>query len=350
MRISLLIPAMVWLAAAASAAPQQEVTSAPPVATVSPSVHPQESETKTAEPRPAVEEAPSSYILGPGDQIVIRAFDAEEISDKPTRISSSGYINLPLVGRVHAAGMTVEQLEAELTSRLQTYIQSPEVSVSVSEFRSQPVSVIGAVNAPGVHQLQGHKTLIEILSLAGGTRSDAGHTVKITRRLEWGRIPLPNAKDDPTGQFSVAEVNLKSVLDAKNPQDNILIQPEDVISVPRAEMVYVVGDVPRAGGFVLNEQENVTVLQALSLAGGLGRAAAPTKAKLLRAAGKGANRTELAVNLKDILAGKKDDIPMQPEDILFIPNSASKSVALRSLETALGMGAQIGAGVAIYSH
>ena len=235
-----------------------------------------------AEPRrpqlqPAQPEDPlrTTYVLGPDDEITIWVLEADELSTDPIRIGTGGYINLPMVGRFRAAGLTVEQLEAELTHRLRTYVHEPNVAVSVTEFRSQPVSVIGAVKNPGVHQLEGYKTLVEVLSLAGGLREDSGHSVKITRRLKWGRIPLPTAKDNSTGQFSVAEVSLEDVMEARNPEENVFIKPHDVISVPRAEMVYVIGAVERSGGFVLNERESISVLQVLALAGGLARFATP---------------------------------------------------------------------------
>ncbi len=286
----------------------------------------------------------SSYVLGPDDQLLIRALDAEEISEKPVRVDMSGYIRLPLAGRLHASGLTIEQLEDQLNARLKTYIKEPQVAVTVTEFRSQPVSVIGAVKQPGVHQIEGRKTLIEMLSLAGGIEQDAGHSIKITRRAEYGRIPLPTAIEDATGQFSVAEVDLSSVIEARNPQENLLIMPYDVISVPRAEMIYVIGQVKKAGGFVLRERESLSVLQALSLAEGLDRVSAPQAAKILRQTPGAPQRTEIAVNVKKILQGQANDVPMQPQDILFIPTSAARNAGLRAVEAAI----QIGTGVVIW--
>jgi polysaccharide export outer membrane protein len=213
----------------------------------------------------------ASYVLGPNDQLTIRALDAEEISDKTYRVGSDGDLTLPMIGRVKAAGLTAGELESELVSKLEKYIRRPKVAVTVTEFHSQPVSVIGAVTTPGVIQLQGKKTLVEILSMAGGLRNDAGQSVMITRRKEWGPLPLPGVKEDATGQFSIAELRLKDVLEARIPELNIMIRPEDLISVPRAETIYVLGAVKRAGGFVLNERDALSVLQALSLAGGLER-------------------------------------------------------------------------------
>lgn len=284
------------------------------------------------------------YVLGAGDQVTVHALDVDEFGDRPLRIEMSGDLRLPFVGRVRASGLTVEELEKEIAARLRTYVKEPQVTVFVSEFRSQPVSVLGAVANPGVHQLQGRKTLFEILSMAGGLRQDAGHSIKITRRREWGPIPLATAAEDSSGAYTVAEVSVASVIGAKNPQENIFVCPYDVVSVPRAEMVYVIGAVKRAGGFVLNEKENMTVLQALSLAEGFDREAAPRGAKILKPNPGAASRKEVLVDLRKIIAGKSADVPLNADDILFVPTSMAKSATVRGLEAAL----QIGTGIAIW--
>ena len=298
-----------------------------------------------AQPTASLAAAPrTTYVLGPDDVIGIRATDAEEISEKAIRIGANGSINLPLVGRVQAGGLTTDDLEKKLVTLLKPFVRTPEVTVNVVEMRSQPVSVIGAVTSPEVQQLQGRKTLVEMLSLAGGVRIDSGYSVKITRSKEWGPIPLAGAVEDSTGQYTVGEVSLKEIMEAKNPANNIPIMPNDVISVPRGEMVYVVGDVKRAGGFVLGEKARVSVLQALSLASGLERTASSSNAKILRADTGGGARAEVPVNLKNILAGKDQDVPMEPDDILFVPGSKPKAAVFRGLEAAL----QVGTGLAIY--
>jgi len=281
----------------------------------------------------------SVYTLGPGDQITIWALGAEEITDKPYRVDAKGDLDLPLVGRLHAGGLTIPELKGELIERLKVNVQEPSVSVNLIETKSQPVSILGAVNTPGIQQMQGDKTLFEAISLAGGVRPEAGSSIKVTRQMAWGRIPLASAHDDETGRFSVAEVKLKSILEARNPQENIQIRPNDVISVPRAEMVYVIGEVNKSGGYVLNDNENVSVLQALSLAGGLNRTSSPGNARILR--GREGKRVEIAVNLKRILSGKAADVPLEGDDILFVPNSASKNVAMRVLETGISVGTGI---------
>jgi len=287
--------------------------------------------------------AVAGYILGPGDQISIQVLHVEEINDKPVPIDMSGEIRVPVAGRIQVAGLTTAQVETEIAKRLTSYLLHPDVSVKISEFRSQPVSVLGAVKTPGVQQVQGGKTLFEMLSLAGGLDTNSGSTLRLTRRLEWGRIPLANATDDQTGQYSVAEVSLKSIFDAQNPAENILVRPYDVITVPRADTIYVIGEVQKSGGFVVNDMAEVTVLQALSMAGGFDKTAKPQEAKIMRRV-QGKSRTEIAVNLKKILEGKAEDISMKPEDILFIPTSASKKAGIRALEAAL----QAGTGVAIW--
>src|ERR1022692_856822 len=222
---------------------------------------------------------PSGYILGPDDQILIRALEGLDLADKPILIGTNGNITLPLIGRVKAAGLTVEQLETELASRLKPYVLEPQISVTVTEFRSQPVSVLGAVNTPGIVQLRGRKTLYEVLSMAGGPRETAGSTVSIIRLTENGPIPLPGAGPDPTGRYTSAVLDMQEILDGKHPAANIEIKPHDVISVSQgnARMVYVVGDVQRSGAFNLGSQRTISVLSAVSLAGGLGRTAKQDK-------------------------------------------------------------------------
>jgi polysaccharide export outer membrane protein len=285
-----------------------------------------------------------AYILGPEDQLVIRVLDIEEVPDKPFRVDMRGNLNLPVVGRVHAGGLTVEQLEASLADRFGAVLQQPTVTIFITEFRSQPVSVLGSVRTPGVHQIRGTRSLFEVLSLAGGLNPDAGSSIRITRRKSAGPIPLPTAQDDSSGEFQVAQVSVKSVMEARNPQENIAVLPNDIVSVPKADLVYVIGAVRKSGGFVLSEKERVSVLQALSLAEGLERASAPQDARILRPVPDSESRQEIPVNLKDILAGRSGDVSLLANDILFVPTSVARNAFIRGMEAAI----QIGTGVAIY--
>ena len=286
----------------------------------------------------------STYLLGPDDLLEISGPELTESGGKRSRIDGDGNAEVPLVGRVHVAGLTVQQTEEKLDKLLRTYIRDPQVAVNIAEVHSQPVSVLGAVNTPGVHQVQGPKTLLETLALAGGIRQDAGYSVRITRQVEWGCIPLLSARADASGRFSVAELNLKEIMEAKNPEENILIFPHDVISIPKADMVYVIGEVRRSGGFVLGEHQTISVLQALSMAEGLNTGADTRHARILRLKKEADQREELPVDVKDVLAGKKPDMPLQGDDILFIPGSTGKKAALRTLEVAV----QTGTGLAIW--
>jgi polysaccharide biosynthesis/export protein len=270
--------------------------------------------------------------------VTIHAANAPDLSDKPFRVDADGELKLPMVGRIHAGGLTPEQLEAEITKRLKVYLEEPEVIVSIAEFKSQPVSIVGAVTVPGVHQLEGQKTLVEVLAAAGGLRQDAGATVTITRRLEYGRIPLPGAADDPTHQYSVAAVNLKAVMEAKNPEYNIAIRPHDVISVPRAQVVYVIGEVGHQGALQLSEGGSLSALEAVSTSGGMLRTAAPSHARILRPVPGQDKRTEVAVDLKRILAGRSNDMPLLAGDILVVPGSAGKHAVYRALDAAVQVG------------
>jgi polysaccharide export outer membrane protein len=279
----------------------------------------------------------SGYVLGPDDEIAIHAIDAPEIPDKPILIGTNGNITLSLIGRVKAAGLTVEQLETELNTQLKQYVKDPQVSITVAEFRSQPVSVFGAVTNPGVIQLRGRKTLYEALSMAGGPRETRGSTLTVTRRRENGEIPLPGATVDPTGQFSVVELNVSEILEGKNPATNIEIKPNDVISVSEADsnMIYVVGDVEHAGGFTLGGRRSVSVLMALSMAGGLGRTAKPQKARIIRPIPGEAKPQEIAVNLAQVLNGKAEDIGLRAQDVLVVPTSSRKTLGSYAVPAAV---------------
>jgi protein involved in polysaccharide export with SLBB domain len=180
-----------------------------------------------------------------------------------------------------------------------------------------------------VHQLQGEKTLLEVVSQAGGLNPTAGHAIRITRRKEWGPIPLPGAHEDETGQYYVAEVGVKEIMEARAPEKNILVKPNDVITVPKGELVYVMGAVKKSGGFVLGDRETVTVLQALSMAEGMDSYAQSGHAKILRRTSDPEKRQEIALNLKRIIEGRDHDVEMQSDDILFVPLGGGRNLPVQ---------------------
>jgi len=288
--------------------------------------------------------APESYILGPQDTLTIKVVNMEELGDDPYPVDLTGFVTLPRIGRVRAAGLTIEQLREQLITKLRDYLQDPVVTVTVTEFHSQPVSILGAVENPGVHQIKGQKTLFEVISEAGGLKDDAGNTITITRQMVNGALPLKNAQTDPSGRYSIADLNIRSVMSARNPQDNIPVKPYDVITVPKADLIYVIGAVKRPGGFPLTERANMTVLEALSLSQGLDKAAASKRARILRTDEVTHAHQEIPINVQKILDGKGNDQPLLSNDILFIPTSAAKQASYRALEALV----QTGTGIAIY--
>jgi polysaccharide export outer membrane protein len=240
-----------------------------------------------------------------------------------------------VAGQIHAEGLTTQQLRAKLAERFAKELLHPEVSVEIVDFGSQPVSVMGAVNRPGIHQLHGHKTLGEVLALAEGLRPDAGSRITITREIGNGQIPLATAALDPTGEFSVAAVNVRQLLAGEKPADNIQIYPHDLITVPTAEMVYVVGEVKKPGEVLLKDRDTISALQALAGAEGFGPTPAPQNAKIMRLVPGQPGRAEISVDLRKVQEGRAEDIAMRPNDILVVPPSGPKKAALRATEAAI---------------
>lgn len=260
-----------------------------------------------------------NYVLRPGDQILIRAFEMEEISERPFRIDGDGFVNLPVLGRMKCGGVTVEHFESDLLEALRKYVRQPQVTVTVVQFSSEPVFFVGAFKAPGIYSLAGRRTLVEMMASIGGLQPGASRRIKLTRRKEFGAIPLPNAIAAPDGSASTLEINMASLRENVNPAEDMLLQPFDVISVERAEMVYVTGEVARVGAFELQERDSISVLQALTMAGGLAQTADVKTARILRPVMNTDRRSEIQLNLKQILAGHESDRPLLPNDVLYIP-------------------------------
>jgi polysaccharide export outer membrane protein len=288
-----------------------------------------------------------NYVLGPNDQILIRAPESEEINEKPFRIDGDGNINLPLVGRIHASGMTLQELEADLVKKLREYIREPQVFVNIVQFRSAPVYFMGLFARPGIYPLQGNRTLLEMLASVGGMLPNASRHLTITRHEEYGPIPLPGAIVDAEKKISTVEISFGSLRENINPAENILLQPYDVISVGRAENVYVNGEVLKISGIELGERDSISVLQALSQSGGFTKDAKRDKVRILRAIEGTNRRTVIEVNAKALFEGKGIDVPLFPNDIVYVPRSYTRqfwqtfgSVALPMLPYILFLVAQ----------
>jgi polysaccharide export outer membrane protein len=287
-------------------------------------------------------QAVDEYRLGAEDLLAIDALGAPELRQRSWRIDPTGNLRLPLIGAVRAAGRTPAELEAALVESLRRYVIDPKVSVAVEELGSRPVSVLGAVRNPGLQQLRGPRTLAEALSMANGLAPDAGASLLLTRRRDNGPPPIP-CELDASGKFYIASIELAPLLDGRSPELNVLVAPHDVLSVPHAEQVYVIGAVEKAGAFPLRGDRPVTVMGALAMAGGLAPYAESREARILRPSPDG-GRSETLVDLKAILAGRGSDLPLAREEVLFVPRSGGKAIAAQIGRAALS----IGTGAAIW--
>ena len=277
------------------------------------------------------------YVLGPEDVVSIEVFNVPELK-QTVRVENDGTIWVKLLGRVQAAGLTTTALREELESAWgKDYLENPKVVVFVREFHGRPVSVIGAVEKPGIYQLPGPRTLIEVLSLAGGllkrTNGAAGRTVYITRKGDFGDLEMaPGMHQTAANQI---EIDLKRLLYSRHVELNIQIKPFDVVSVSKAGVVYVAGEVKKPGGFLLDDRDAFTVLEALALAEGLTANAAKKSARVIHRSDNG-SLSDTQVDVGKILNGKADDVVLAANDVLFIPNSRVKYVGKRSAESVVG--------------
>jgi polysaccharide export outer membrane protein len=265
-----------------------------------------------------------NYVLGANDQILVRAPNADEINEKPFRIDADGNVNMPLIGRVHVSGMTVQELEADLVQRLREYIRDPQVIINVVQFRSEPVFFVGQFKSPGIYPLQGRRTLVEMLTAIGGTQPNASQHITVTRRAEYGTIPLPGVIEDPEKKISTVEISLASIRSNVNPAEDILLQPYDVISVERAEQIYLNGEVGRPSAIELGERPSLSIAQALTLAGGFTKDSAKGKVRILRPILNTNRRYPIEVDLKRVFDGKDNDVPLLPNDIVYVPRSYTR--------------------------
>jgi polysaccharide biosynthesis/export protein len=265
-----------------------------------------------------------NLMIGPDDGVAIVVADAEELS-KTWRVTSAGDLNLPMVGQVHAAGLTPAQLESELTEKLKNFLRDPHVTVYVAEFRSQPVTVEGGVAKPGTIQTEGPKTLLNVLMMAGGPNA-AGPTVTVTRETKYGNIGLPSAKVDSRGQYSTAELKLRDVLNPSTPEANLLVQSHDTVSVStKQRLVYVIGQVNRPGAVELDTQDSISAMQVLAAAGGLTSLASAGNTEIMHVDDGGRYSKVASINLTHVMNGKSEDRMLAPGDIIVVPQNRLKS-------------------------
>jgi polysaccharide export outer membrane protein len=313
--------AVLLLFAVPGAICQQRLESLPPAASV-----------LDAQDGASGNQAPQlKQTLAINDQLVILASDIDGIGDRPFRVELDGTVMLPLVGKVRALGLTVEQFEKELIAQLGVYVRSPNVSVKRLAARADTIVVAGAFRNPGVYTLSERRALLDVVSAVGGLQPNAARTIKITRRRNGGRSPLPSAVEDLETGVSTATVNVSRLIENPSARDDIIIEPHDVLFAGPAGVAFLTGEVLRPGPFEFAERDSLGVTELISLAGGLGRDAAPDKTKILRPILNGSRRAEIPVDVKSILDGRLADFPVLPNDMVVVPRSKGKAHALRTV-------------------
>lgn len=301
--------------------------------TTSPSQPPVQPESQAAVPGPAAKDASGQtpdpnkdsedkttvVKLGPGDLLEVNVYNVPELTSK-VRVSNSGDVYLPLIDYVHVEGLTQEEAQTIIEKRLEEggFVRSPHVSIFVDEAMSQGVTILGEVSKPGIYPDIGDHKLYELVSQAGGFTQNASRKIAILRRSspEPIRVKLPrDLADDTAG--------------------NVEVQPGDTITVPRAPVIYVVGDVGRPSGLLV-DNGTMTVLQALALAGGTNKTAKLSGARILRK-GPDGNVAETRLEIKKMLEAKTPDVTLQADDILFVPISGGKVLAGRTFEATMSV-------------
>jgi polysaccharide export outer membrane protein len=279
---------------------------------------------------PSADAEQGEYRIGAHDLLEINVFEAPDLN-RSLRVSAGGEISMPLLGAVQSSGLTARELEGTLEVKLRQYMKDPHVGVFVTTVESHPVSVVGAVKKPGVFQIRGTKTVLEMLSMAEGLADDAGDEVLVMRGagLHFGSDSASPASGPDDGTI---KINLKDLLESGDPRYNVPVYPGDIVKVTRGGIVYVIGDVKKPGGFVLKSDQYMSVLKAIALAEGLNATAAKSRAKIIRTDEKTGQRTEFPIDLGKVLAGKTPDAPLKAADIVFVPNSSGKTVLYKGTE------------------
>jgi polysaccharide export outer membrane protein len=262
----------------------------------------------------------SSIRLGHGDLVEVNVYNVPELNTR-TRVNDTGDLDMPLVNQVHVEGLTVDEAERVIEQRLDHggFVRNPHVQLFVSEYTSDGTSVLGEVAKPGVYPVLGEQRLFNLLSAAGGLSPAAGTSITVTHKAELDK-PIVVA----------ISRNLEDHADS-----NIPIYPGDTVMVRRADVIYVVGDVNRPSGFLMDNGGKLSVLQAIALAGGTTSTAKLSGARIIRKSPQGVS--EIPVSLKKMLEAKIGDVPLQANDVLFVPASARKIIGGRTAEAALQM-------------
>ena len=265
----------------------------------------------------------SGLVIGPGDDLEITVYGAPDLSGH-NRVSADGNISMPLIGNVRIAGLSSSEAEAAIEAQLRqnSIVNNPQVAVYVKEYSSSGISVAGEVAKPGFYSALGPHRLIDVLQEAGGTTDKAADKVLISHRGQNDATTVYISKDP-----------------AKMAASNVELEPGDTVVVPRAGIVYILGEVTKPGGYVINSTGGITVLQVVAVAGGPTHVASAGKTRLLRRSENGFQ--EQRIDLKKLLRGQSHDVAVRDDDILFVPSSAIKTALSASMLVGLAATAAI---------
>jgi polysaccharide biosynthesis/export protein len=286
-------------------------------------VKPQATTSSTSNLLPAPPSLPISY----GDLIDVQVFDSPELSG-PLRVDQAGEAVLKLGGAVQVKGLTAAEAGVAIIARLKQaqIMLDPHVNVMIVEYQSQGVTVTGEVRSPGVYPMLTNRTVLDMIALAGGLNENAGKTASVFHR------------GDPDHVRQVV-LNVSVQTPASAAETGLELEPGDTISVSRSGVIYVVGDVGRPGGFLVEHNDRLSVLQALSLAQGANQTASLGKSELVRKVDSG--RLIYHIDLKKILTGNASDPLLADGDILYVPVSYKKVYTLRGIEAIIGIGSEL---------
>ncbi len=250
-------------------------------------------------------EGAEAYRIGPDDVLAISVFGHDDLT-KTSKVSPDGLINFPLIGNVHASGRTVDDLSAEIQERLEKdFLVDPHVTVSVWEYLSQWVNVIGEVAKPGRYYMTGPTTLVDAISQAGGMRPTAGESILVTRRA---------GESDPSAAGEVLRFSTSSLLSEEKAAAILRLRPGDVVNVLAREVIYVSGEVRNPGAYPL--ERSTTLLKVITLAGGFTASANVSMLDLIRE--EGGSRQRVSVNVRDIEDRKVPDPVLRPGDVVVV--------------------------------
>ena len=264
-------------------------------------------------------QTPVGYVVSPGDTLDISVYDSPDLSVKAT-VTEQGEVYLPLVKRVHVGGLTIEKAQTQIEQALQTggFINDPLVRVAVTDY-AHGVDMLGEISKPGTYPVSGSKRLLQLLTEAGGTTANAGSEVTIRRATD-GHVQTVPLSSDPTNLLLA----------------DTWVNQGDTVIVPKAGVVYVVGEVNQPSGFAMQDRTDYTVLKLIAMAHGTTKFAKTSEVKIVRKAATG-SLTEIPVPLNKIVALKSPDVTLQPDDIVFVPTSKAKTTGAKTAEIAASL-------------